>query len=178
MTTLIYDTARLIIHFIEQNQIWAIPLVFFLAFCESLAFISLLIPATIILIGVGTIVGAGALSFTPIFLSSACGAFFGDLVSYLLGKHYHTKILTMWPLSRHPRLINKGKKFFLKHGTFGVFVGRFFGPLRAIVPLIAGTMSMPSFAFFIANVTSAFVWAFVILAPGTFGIHWLAEVFG
>lgn len=178
MTGFIHDTTIIILQFIEQHQIWAIPIVFVLAFCESLAFISLLVPATIILIGAGTIIGAGALSFFPVFLSSSAGAFVGDLVSYWLGKHYHEQILKLWPLCKNPRLISKGEQFFLKYGALGVFIGRFFGPLRAIVPLIAGIMCMPSFSFFIANVTSAFVWSFVILAPGLFGIHWLASVFG
>jgi membrane protein DedA with SNARE-associated domain len=56
-----------------------------------------------------------------------------------------------------------------KWGMPGIFIGRFFGPLRASVPLIAGILEMEYWHFQIANVTSAFVWAFVLLSFGDFG---------
>ena len=42
---------------VKNHQEWAVPIVFLLAFGESLAFISLLIPATIILWGIGALIG-------------------------------------------------------------------------------------------------------------------------
>jgi membrane protein DedA with SNARE-associated domain len=54
--------------------------------------------------------------------------------------------------------------------------GRFFGPLRASVPLVAGIFDMPFWRFQIANVTSAFVWAAVLLTLGDVfakGIKWI-----
>jgi membrane protein DedA with SNARE-associated domain len=47
-----------------------------------------------------------------------------------------------------------------------VFAGRFFGPARAVIPLIAGIFAMPIVLFQAVNVASAFLWAFVLLAPG------------
>jgi membrane protein DedA with SNARE-associated domain len=35
-----------------------------------------------------------------------------------------------------------------------------------VVPLIAGILAMPTMLFQSVNVASAFVWAFVMLAPG------------
>ncbi|KES14420.1 SNARE associated Golgi family protein, partial [Gilliamella apis SCGC AB-598-P17] len=65
-----------------------------------------------------------------------------------------------------------------QHWAIEVFIGRFFGPLRAIVPLIAGTMHMSTSKFNLANIASAPVWAFVLLAPGAFGVPWLETLFG
>jgi membrane protein DedA with SNARE-associated domain len=45
-------------------------------------------------------------------------------------------------------------------------VGRFFGPLRAVVPLIAGVFGMNFLLFQMVNISSAMVWAFMMLAPG------------
>ena len=56
-----------------------------------------------------------------------------------------------------------------KWGIPGIFIGRFFGPLRASVPLIAGILEMHYWKFQIANFTSAFVWAYVLLKFGDFG---------
>jgi hypothetical protein len=46
-----------------------------------------------------------------------------------------------------------------KWGIPGIFIGRFFGPLRAAVPLIADIFEMPFWRFQLANFSSASVWA-------------------
>ena len=51
-------------------------------------------------------------------------------------------------------------------GVLAIFIGRFFGPLRASVPLVAGIFAMPYWSFQIANFTSAFLWAAVLLTLG------------
>ena len=146
---------------------------FGLAFGESLAVISLLLPATVILLGAGGLAGAAGLGFWPIWAGAALGAVLGDWLSYWLGFHYKDAIGRMWPLSRHPSLLPRGHAFFAKWGTLGVFLGRFFGPLRSAVPLVAGICAMPQLRFQLANVASALVWATGVLAPGAFGIGWL-----
>jgi len=58
-------------------------------------------------------------------------------------------------------------------GMLAVFVGRFFGPLRAVVPIAAGICEMPWWKFQVANVASALLWASAILTPGLLGVRWL-----
>ena len=53
----------------------------------------------------------------------------------------------------------RGISFFKRYGVHSVFIGRFLGPLRAVVPLVAGMMHMPPLRFNTANVLSAVVWA-------------------
>ena len=166
-----------ILAFVRVHQEFAAPLVFVLAFGESLAFISLLLPATVLLIGVGALIGASGIDFWPIYFAAAIGAGLGDWLSYWLGVHYHAQIARMWPLSKHPDLLPRGHRFFEKWGWPGVFVGRFFGPLRAAVPLVAGACEMPRTPFQIANWMSAFVWAGVILGPGAFGLTRIRDYF-
>ncbi len=162
-----------IIRFVQEEHAWAPPIVFLLAFGESLAFISLLLPATVILFALGGLIGAAQLTFWPIWLAAAVGAIMGDWLSYWLGYHYQHAIAKVWPLSRHPNLLVRGERFFDRWGTAGVFFGRFLGPLRASVPLVAGIVRMKPLLFQLANVTSGVVWAAGILAPGAFGIRWL-----
>jgi len=164
-----------IIEFVRHNQGWAAPIVFVLAFAESLAFISLIAPATVILWGIGALIGAAGLAFWPIWFAAAIGASLGDWLSYWLGFHFHDKIEKMWPLTKYPDLVPRTHALFAKWGVAGVFIGRFFGPLRAIVPLVAGTVRMPFLPFQLANWSSAFVWATVTLAPGTLGMEWLGK---
>ena len=168
-----HEITQTILAFIKQNEFWAVPIVFALAFGESLALVALLLPATVILWGVGALIGASGLNFWPIWAAAVVGAALGDWLSYWLGVHFHEQIARMWPLSRHPTLLPRAHVFFEKWGALGVFFGRFIGPLRAAVPLVAGAVQMPRIPFQIANWASAFVWGFTTLGPGAFGIQWL-----
>lgn len=161
--------------FLREHQAWAPPIVFVLSFGESLAFISLLLPATVILFGIGALIGEAGLAFWPIWTAAALGAALGDWLSYWIGYKFKDRVMEIWPLSRHPQLIARGRAFFLRWGAAAVFIGRFFGPLRATVPLVAGIFGMPFLTFQLFNVASALLWAAGVLAPGTFGVRWLLE---
>ena len=54
----------------------------------------------------------------------------------------------------------------LAWGVFAIFIGRFSGPLRAGVPLVAGIFHMPYWRFQAANFISAFVWVAILLTLG------------
>jgi membrane protein DedA with SNARE-associated domain len=158
-----------IIDFVRVHHAWAAPIVFALAFGESLAFISLLIPAWAALVGIGALINASGISFAPIWIAGALGAAMGDWLSYWIGYKFKAPIAHVWPLSRHPDLLPRGHAFMQRWGILGIFIGRFFGPLRASVPLIAGILEMNYWLFQFANFTSAFVWAWVLLSFGDFG---------
>ena len=161
---------ELIIRYTQDHAEWAVPIVFLLAFAESLVLVSLLVPATIILIGVGALIGISQLAFMPLWLAATIGAVLGDWLSFWLGQHYHEPISRMRPFAKRPDLLARGHRFFLKWGVYGVFFGRFFGPLRASVPLAAGACGMSAVAFQWANVTSAALWAASLLGPGAMGL--------
>jgi len=162
--------------FVRGHAEWAAPIVFGLAFCESLAFISLLIPAWAVLVAMGALIKTGGLSFWPVWVAGSLGAALGDWLSYWIGLKLEYSVQHIWPLSRHPDLIPRGERFVKRWGILGIFIGRFFGPLRASVPLVAGIFEMPYWRFQFANVTSAFVWAAVLLTVGdgiSYVVKWL-----
>ena len=156
-----------IIGFVRDNQTYAAPIVFLLAFGESMAFISLVLPFWGILVAIGTMIGAsGNLNFWMILVAAAVGAALGDWVSYWLGKHYHEPIAKMWPLRNYPDLLPNGRRFFDRFGAWAIVLGRFTGPLRASVPIVAGAVQMPQGKFQLANWSSAFLWAAVLMFFG------------
>jgi membrane protein DedA with SNARE-associated domain len=164
--------ADAILAFVREHKAWMGPIVFVLAFGESLAFISLVLPFWAILVGIGTLLGAsGGADFWYIMTLAAVGAALGDWLSYWLGYHYHEQIARMWPLRNYPDLIPKGHAVFEKYGAWAIVIGRFSGPLRAAVPLVAGIVEMPRTIFQIANWSSAFLWAFVLLKFGDVAGH-------
>jgi membrane protein DedA with SNARE-associated domain len=168
-------SAQQIVEFVRMHEAWAAPLAFVLAFGESLAFLSLLVPAWAALIGIGVLIGAGNLDFWPIWIGAAIGAALGDWLSYWLGIKIGRPIAKIWPLSRHPQLLPNAEAFVHRWGAPAIVIGRFFGPLRASVPLAAGIFRMPYWPFQIANFGSAFFWAGVLLTVGdvvTLALEW------
>ena len=158
--------AQQVVEFVRVHEAWAAPVVFALAFGESLAFISLLIPAWAALVGIGVLISSGNLNFWPVWVAGSVGAALGDWLSYWIGVKLGPPVAHMWPLSRHPELLPKGEAFVKRWGVLAIFIGRFFGPLRASVPLVAGIFRMPPWQFQIANFSSAFLWAAVLLTLG------------
>jgi membrane protein DedA with SNARE-associated domain len=158
--------AQQLVEFVRGHEAWAAPVVFALAFGESLAFLSLLIPAWAALVGIGALIGSSRLNFWPIWVAGSVGAALGDWLSYWMGIKIGPPVAHIWPLSRHPELLPRGEAFVRRWGVLAIFVGRFFGPLRASVPLVAGIFRMHYWQFQIANFTSAFVWAYALLTVG------------
>ena len=161
--------SQLVIDFVRLHQVWGFPIVFALAFGESLVFISLLIPAWAMLVGIGALINASGIPFWPLVIAGALGAAAGDWLSYWIGITFRDSIAHVWPLSKYPDLLPRGHAFMEKWGMLGIFIGRFFGPLRASVPLIAGILEMPYWQFQLANFSSAFLWAYMLLKFGDFG---------
>ena len=162
-----------VVDFVRANEHWALPVVFILSFGESLAFVSVFLPATVALLGIGGLIGASGLSFFPICAAAALGATLGDWLSYWLGVTFKEPIGKIWPLSRYPDLLPRGHAFVERFGFYAIFLGRFFGPLRAIVPLVAGILTMPFWPFQLANVSSAIVWAVALMGAGYYGFRML-----
>ena len=163
------ELASHVIDFVRSHQAWAAPIVFALAFGESLAFISLLLPAWAALVGIGALIGAGGIDFVPVWVAGGLGAALGDWLSYWIGFKFKHAIAGVWPFSRHPDLLPRGEAFIKKWGVLAIFIPRFSGPLRASVPIVAGVFGMPYWPFQLANFSSALVWAAVLLKLGDAG---------
>jgi len=154
------------VRLIETHQAWAGVVVGLLAFGESLILIGILLPGTTVLVIVGGLAGAGLIHPLPVVLAAIVGASLGDVVSYYLGTWLGRGVVHKWPLNRHRQEIARARLFFRRYGFAAIFLGRFFGPVRATVPLVAGMMGMNRSRFQLANILSALVWAPAILMPG------------
>lgn len=157
---------EVILNFIQDNAGWAIVIVFFIAFAESLAIVGLLMPGWLLLMGVGGLIGSDILSFYPTLLGVYLGAVIGEYLSFYLGYHYHEDILNWNFVKKHQKLIDTTHDFFHKHGISSVFFGRFLGPTRAVIPFIAGVAEMDKRQFFWVNLLSGILWAPYYLIPG------------
>jgi len=151
---------------IQQYPTLALLLVFLVAFSESLIIVGLIVPGAILMVLFGALIAIDALAFWPTVLFAISGAVAGDSLSYWLGRRYQSKLHSLWPLSRHPDLIIRANDFFNRYGTKSIILGRFIGPLRPVIPAIAGMSKMPGNVFLAANIGSAIFWAPLYLLPG------------
>src|SRR5260370_21639744 len=91
------DFGRALADFVREHQAWAAPIVLVLAFGESLAFISLLIPAWGALVAIGALIAASGISFCPAWIAGGIGAALGDSGSYGSGYKYKEHARQMSP---------------------------------------------------------------------------------
>lgn len=154
--------------FLVAHRGWAGPVIGLLVFLESLAVVGLLVPATTIVIMTGGFLASGLIDPAPVIFWSVAGAVAGDWVSYAVGYRIGPGAYRRWPLNRQRRSVAKARLFFHRFGFISVFFGRFIGPLRATVPLVAGVMQMDRKTFQAANVASALLWVLMLLTPGYF----------
>ncbi len=155
----------------RAHPIWCFPIAFSVAFSESFVGVSFVIPGTTLLFVLGAVIGAGHISVIPAWAGAVIGSVLGDWISFWIGFHYHHQILHVWPFRRYEDQIEKGLHFFHRFGTWAIFLGRFLGPFRATVPLVAGMSELEFWPFQIANTASAILWAFVLLAPGAAAVR-------
>jgi membrane protein DedA with SNARE-associated domain len=171
----VHGFIELIVAFVRDHQAWAAPMAFGVAFLESFCFLSIIWPGTAILVAISGLLAAGGVGIDvlwPAILAAGIGGTLGYAVSYWIGLYYKDDIKTMWPFNRNPALLERGETFFAKWGAIGVFLGHFFGPVRAIIPVVAGMYAVPQWQFQLANITSAFLWAAGVIAPGYFGLQY------
>ncbi|GMR03715.1 MAG: bifunctional DedA family/phosphatase PAP2 family protein [Gammaproteobacteria bacterium] len=151
---------------VQLHPQWISMAVFTTAMLESLAVIGILVPGVVIMFGFGALVGIGTLDFRVVMAWSVAGAVVGDGVSFWLGYHYRDRLRDMRLFRRHAGLLDRGERFFRRHGGKSIVLGRLVGPIRAIVPVVAGMLGMQPAAFYLANLLSALIWAPLYLLPG------------
>lgn len=155
-----------VLHYVELHPHFGMIFAFLVSFIESLPVIGTIFPGSITMTAVGTLIGAKALPAVPTLAFACFGAFLGDVIGYYTGKYGDNWIRNTWPFNKHHKWLTKGENFFHKHGGKSVVIGRFVGPVRSTMPLIAGILRMPTSRFFAAAIPSAILWAIAYTVPG------------
>ncbi|MDQ0624910.1 MULTISPECIES: bifunctional DedA family/phosphatase PAP2 family protein [Paraburkholderia] len=155
-----------LLHLLAGHPEWLLTVVFLAAFLESVAVIGTFVPGSTAMFLAGALTGTGSLSLGWVLAWAIAGAIAGDGLSFWIGSRYKSRIVKLWPFSRHPEVLEAGYRFFGKHGAKSVVLARFAGPLRAIVPVVAGMLGMSPVRFYAMNVLSALLWAPAHILPG------------
>lgn len=157
--------------FARQNDALLEIILFALGFAESLVFLSIFVPASALFLAIAAIEGAAGNPFLPILLAGSAGCFAGDLVSFVLGGWLKDDLSDRWPFRRNPIWLARTRSLFERRGILAIFISKFVGPLRPIVPFVAGAMNMPVVPFALASLASSLMWSAAFLAPTYYGIR-------
>jgi membrane protein DedA with SNARE-associated domain/membrane-associated phospholipid phosphatase len=139
---------------------------FIISAAESVAIIGTIVPGTITMTAIGTLIGAGVIPLWSTFIWAILGAIAGDNISYWTGYYFKDRIRQAWPFRSYPTWLITGEEFFCKHGRLSVLIGRFIGPTRAIVPIVAGMLRMPPLRFITVSIIASTAWAPIYMLPG------------
>lgn len=165
--------AAQLIGFAADHPQWIAALVFVLAFFEFVPFV------WVALVGVAALVGPQNVSQLAVVVASATiGGALGDVSLYLLGQKNSGHLGRIWPFRKHPNLIAKSEAFCARWGLGAVVIGRFSGPVRAGVPVVAGALRMPVVTFSAASIAGALIAAIVFLVPAAVGAGSLFKMLG
>jgi len=157
----------------KSNQVILYSLVFFVSFFESFAFVGEFVPGAIFSIGSGYLASKGILNVYITIIFASLGAIFADIVSFYIALLFYEDIKKKSFFRKYDSIIQKGNDFFKKHGGKSVFLGRFIGALRPIVPFVAGVFQMDRGAFLFWAVTSGILWGVSYVGLGYFfGSKW------
>ena len=152
---------------IQHLGIFGYWMILLISLTESLPFIGLIIPGTILVGLFGFFSAQGYLDIGDLILFSAIGAILGDSISYYLGTR-GTKLFRRENKILKLSHLENGEQFFRKHGNKSIFLGRFISPLRPIIPFVAGLFRMDKKVFLFWNIISGILWAVSFLFLGYF----------
>lgn len=148
------------------NPQWLAAAIFLVAFVECLAIAGLIVPGTVLLFTVAVLAGSGALPLSETLLLGFLAGVLGDVVSYFLGRHFHQNIRRLPGLRHHPEWIAGAETYFQRYGIASLLVGRFIGPLRPMLPMVAGMCDMPFPRFIAVSLLAGAGWSVAYLLPG------------
>lgn len=151
---------------LSANPQWLGLAIFLVACIECLAIAGIIVPGTVLLFAVAVLAGSGAFSLGETLLLGFLGGLVGDALSYTVGKYFHQNIRRLPLLRHHPEWIGSAEAYFQRYGIASLLVGRFIGPLRPMLPMVAGMFDMPLPRFIAVSLVAGAGWAVAYLLPG------------
>jgi membrane protein DedA with SNARE-associated domain/membrane-associated phospholipid phosphatase len=140
---------------------WAYLLVAGLAMAETAAFLGFVAPGEFAVIFGGVLAGEGTLSIQLLIGIVWASVVAGDTVGFLIGRRFGRGFA-----ERHgPKVrlteerLRKVEDYFARHGGKTIFVGRWIGIVRPLMPFTAGTSGMSYRRFLPYDVLGAGTWS-------------------
>ena len=140
---------------------WAYLLVAFMAMAETAAFLGFVAPGEFTIIFGGVLAGEGTLSIQLLIGIAWASCVVGDSIGFYLGHRLGRR----FALDHGPKVrlteerFLKVEDFFRRHGGKTIFIGRWLGLVRPLMPFTAGASGMSYGRFLPYDVLGAGLWA-------------------
>lgn len=148
---------------------WLGASVFLIILIECTALIGVLWPGVLLVFAAALLAAQIDMALWPLLLLAWLAAFIGNAGSFLLGTRLQDSARSLPLLRRHPHWLARAELHLENYGAASLFVGHFIGPLRPVLPLLAGMLRMSRVQFLLTNLYAAGIWSFSAVLPG-----WLA----
>lgn len=142
-------------------------LTYLIALLESLAIVGILLPGVAILFALSAY-ASSLMPFSWLMAAAMAGAFTGDTLSFLLGQKLKWRIKDWRIIQKHQDYFHKSQHICQNYGVIGLLVGRFIGPVRPLMPMMAGILAFPPARFYTTAIIGCLAWAPVYLGPAYF----------
>lgn len=158
---------------LTDYQAYALLILFLLTFAESVAVLGLLVPGTALMFSFGVLIGAEQMGFWAACLTATAAGLAGDSLSYLAGRQFRPQLEGWTWLSRQQKELNKISNALENNVWLAIVAGRFIGPSRPLLPLLAGMLQLAPSRYFPAATLASLVWPIAYFLPGILaGVAW------
>jgi membrane protein DedA with SNARE-associated domain len=125
-------------------------------------------PAETMLVTAAAVASHGTLSIWGVGIAAVIGGVIGGMAGYLIGAQGGLRLLRRYGKKVHidEERLARSRRFFERRGLWAVFICRFIGWVRIIVPMLAGIAHMPLGRFAAANAAGSIVSAVAYSALG------------
>ena len=144
----------------------AAGLILAFGFIDCLFLAGLFMPSMPVLFGIGALVALKGMAFWHAIELAALGGWAGDLISFGIGRRYGEALFRRPFFASRQALVQRGRDFFKRYGGTGVFMAQFLGPLRPMMPAMAGAYGLSLVRFLAATAIASQLWALLYIVPG------------
>ncbi|MCA0405537.1 MAG: DedA family protein [Proteobacteria bacterium] len=155
-----------VLAFVRANQSLGPLVIFFISMAETIVILSIFVPSTVLLFGIGGIFAAAGIPLMPSLIAGWMGAALGFSLMYILSAAVGPRLMSYWPFRTVAPFIERTSAFMRRWGRWGVAIGHFGGPIRVLIPIVCGISHLPPVPFMVANLIGALAWVVVFFAPG------------
>jgi membrane-associated protein len=148
---------------------WVYALLFLILFAETGLVVMGMLPGDSLIFAAGALAaGHGLLDLRVLLPLFFLAALAGDQVNYLIGR-----LVGDAPFKHRRRFFNRktldrGRRFYGRHGGEAVLLGRFIPVLRSIMPLAAAISGMAWWRFLAYSLAGTLLWVSTFLLTGYF----------